>query len=800
MLAKYFKTTFRSLAKNKLISAINIIGLGISLTAFILIHRYVTRELSYDKGHPNYERVYRVAEIIESADYLENSSSCPWPTGSTLMQEYPDIIENQVRFFDFQTPIITIQLEDQRKFNEQFIYFTDSSVFDVLDFVLLRGEESALANPYTAVISADLAYKYFGDDDPIGKKILREGFQTEFEITGVYEQGSISHIKAEMLLSMQTLETTAPFLKTQWVWNPVWTYVRLAENASVKDLEENKFPPFVDKFYDERSKDLTSHYLQPIADIHLKSHLEFEMSANSDMKYVYIFISCAFFLIVIAVVNFINLSTSFSLLRAKEIGVRKVNGATRPQLVFQFLSESVIISLIAFIISLGLCFISVSLLKGLIDFELSEIFNVPNLLIQFGIVVTIGLISGVYPAFFISSFDPLLVFKGKFVSNTKGQLLRKGLVISQFTIAIVMIIFTYVTYQQLSLLNNKDYGYNSKDVVILNAVNAGLNTRLPAFKSALKANASVENITTMSDIVGTNNNNHDFNTEGMQPGTWNFYPALMVDEDFVKAMGLSVIAGRDYDMSRQREDSLSILVNLAMVKTLGYATPEEALGKRMNSLNGGEKIIGVVKDFNYKSFHSEIGPFALDLPQRNPNGGFFFRNIGIKVSNNNSETISHIQRVWEEFVPNKPFSYKILDDELKAMYRSENDLGQVLGIFAILTVIIACLGLFALSTFIAQQKTKEIGIRKVLGAGNLMLFYVGYKEQLFLILGAFIISVPIGYYFISNWLSDFAYRIDISVLPFITAGVLAILISFVTVFTNFYKTVTADPAEVLRDE
>lgn len=802
MTTEYLKTTFRSLAKNKLISSINIIGLAISLAAFILIHRYVSRELSYDQGHPHADRVYRVAEIIESENYLENSSSCPIPTGPTLLAEYPDVIENQVRFFDFQTPIITIELEDKRKFNESYIYFVDSTVFDMLDFSLVQGnEQTALANPYTAVISKELAKKYFGDQNPLGQEINREGFPTPFEITGVFEQPSVSHIHAEMMLSMITVETVAQGLRNQWVWNPAWTYIRLAENATVADLEENKFPPFVEKFYDERSKDMTRHYLQPIQDIHLTSHLEFEMSANSDIKYVYIFISCALFLIVIAIVNFINLSTSFSLLRAKEIGVRKVSGATRSQLVFQFLSESVIISLVAFVISLGLCYLALPYLKDLIYLSAAEIFNLPNLFLQFAIVLFIGLVSGVYPAFFISSFDPLLVFKGKFISNAKGQMLRKGLVVSQFTIAIVLIIFTYITYQQLQLLNNKDYGYTSKNIVILNSVNTGLGQRRDAFESALKADASVEYLSTMSDIIGTNNNNHDFHHEGMQPGTWNFYPALMVDEEFVKTMGLTLVAGRDYNKTHSREDSLSILINVAMAKTLGYAYPEDAIGQQLNSLNGGESIIGVVRDFNYKSFHSEIGPFVLDIPGRGPNGqAFFIRNIAIKVRDTNRETLAHIEKVWNQFVPNKPFSYKILDNELKSMYRSENNLGQILGLFAVLTVIIACLGLFALATFIAQQKTKEIGIRKVLGAGMLRLFYVGYKEQLFLILVSFIIAIPLAYYIIDSWLSDFAYRIDIGILPFLIAGLLAILISSLTVFSNFYRTITADPADVLRDE
>lgn len=802
MISEYFKTTLRSLAKNKLISSINIIGLAISLAAFIFIYKYVDKELSYDQSHPNHERLYRLAELIESENYLENSSSCPYPTGPSLVSEYPDIVENQVRFFNFQTPISTIELGDKRKFNQEHIYYTDTSIFNMLDFQVIRGnEKTVLSNPFSAVISTNLAKKFFGEEDPIGQKFILEGFnQNKFEITGTYEQGGISHINTELLLSSITLDANVPFLKNQWVWNPAWTYVRLSEKASIDDLSENKFPQFIQKFYDERSRDMISHYLIPIKDVHLKSHLEFEMAANSDIKYVYIFISCAFFLILIAVVNFINLTTSFSLLRAKEIGVRKVTGATKAQLVFQFLSESVIIALISFFIALGLCYVSLSFIENLIGLSANDLFNFQNLSLQLGIVVLIGLVSGIYPAFFISSFDPLLVFKGKFISNTKGQLLRKGLVITQFSIAIILIIFTSVTYQQLQLLNNKDYGYHSENIVVLNAVNANLGPRLDAFKGALKLDASVADVTIMSDILGTNNNNHDFHHEGMAQGENNFYPAMMIDERFVKTMGLEVIAGRDFNDTFDNEDSLSVLINMSMVKTLGYSDPEEAIGKQMRSNNGNERVIGVVRDFNYKSFHSAVGPFILDVGRRGPNGGFFFRNIAIRVNEVDRNSLAHIQKTWEEFVPNKPFSYKVLDTELKSMYKSENNLGQILGIFAILTVIIACLGLFALAMFIAQQKTKEIGIRKVLGAGSLKLFFVGYKEQFFLILISLGVSAPIAYIVVNKWLSDFAYRVDLGVLPFLVAGLLAITISALTVFSNFYKTIRADPADVLRDE
>jgi putative ABC transport system permease protein len=760
----------------------------------------VKKELSYDTAHPDADRIYRVVEIIKSDNFTENSASCPPNTGSALITEFPDDIENQVRFFDFQAPVVTIQLEDKRIFNEKFVYFTDTSVFDMLDFTLLQGDiKTALDAPWKTVISKELSEKYFGDQNPIGKKITRVGFQNTFEITGVYQQNSVSHIETKMLHSYATVETF-PFIQRQWVWNPVWTYIKLAENNTPKEME-SKFPGFVQKYYDERSRDQITHYLMPISDVHLKSHLEFEMGPNSDMKYIYIFTSCAIFLLIIAMVNFVNLSTSYSLLRGREIGVRKVSGATRSQLIVQFLAESIIIAFIAFFISLTISYGAINYLEATLHIEVQELFNVKMLGILTGVVFTIGFLSGVYPAFFISSFDPLVVFKGKMISQGNGQILRKALVITQFTISIVLIIFTYVTYNQLVLLNNKNYGFDADKILVLDVANTQVNRSYDAFRTSLMTNSTVENVTIMSDILAVNNNNHEFNYQGSE--NYNYYPALVVDEEFVGAMGMKIIAGRDYSVKYSREDSFSIIINKALVKTLGFNDPNDVIGHRLQTRGGGETIIGVVDDFNYKSFHSAIGPFVLDVRrnrQSTQNRGFFTRHIALRINDTNKETIAHIEETWKKFEPNVPFTYKMLDVELKKLYAKENDMGKILGTFAILTIIIACLGLFALASFIAQQKTKEIGIRKVLGATFFKLFYVGYKEQFILIVIAFLTAIPISYYFVENWLSDFAFRINVGVLPYLVAGILALLISSVTVLSNFYKTIMSNPSQVLRDE
>lgn len=801
MLSEYIKVTLRSLAKNKLISSINILGLAISLSAFIFITLYIKKELSYDTGHADSDRIYRIAEIIKSDNFTENSASCPPNTGKFLLKDFPDDIEYMVRFFDFQNPVVTIQLENQELYNEKYVYFTDSSVFDMLDFELIQGnKETALSGPWMTVISEDLASKYWGDENPIGKKITRVGFQNQFEITGVYRQNSVSHIKTKMLHSFATVDPF-PFIQRNWVWNPAWTYLKLAKNVSPEQFEA-KLPAFVQKYYDPRSRDQTSHYLIPIEEVHLKSHLEFEMAPNSDIKYVYIFASCAVFLLIIAMVNFVNLSTSYSLLRGKEIGVRKVTGATKGQLVIQFLAESIIIAFIAYFIALGISFLSISYLEPTLEIGVGELFNWKMLAILTGIVFMIGFLSGVYPAFFISSFDPLVVFKGKMISQGSGKLLRKVLVIAQFTIAIVLIIFTYVTYNQLALLNNKNYGFDADKIMVLDVANTRIGQSYDAFRTQLMSNSAVENVTIMSDILAVNNNNHEFNHEGMTAGEWNYYPALIVDEEFVASLGMKIIAGRDYSVKYAREDSLSIIVNKTMAKTLGYADPEGAVGQRMVTRNGNEKIIGVVDDFNYKSLHSPIGPFALDIRRnrQNNNGNFFTRHVAIRLNNSDQATLAHLEAVWEKHVNNVPFTYKMLDSELKKLYQEENNMGTILGTFAILTIIIACLGLFALASFIAQQKMKEIGIRKVLGATFLKLFYVGYKEQFLLIVIAFASAIPISYYFVEGWLDDFAYRINIGFVPYLVAGSLALFISSVTVLSNFYKVIVSNPSEVLRDE
>lgn len=803
MIAAHIKMAWRFLKRNKFTSVINIAGLGISLSAFIFMVLFIRTELSYDTSHPDHERIYRVTGKLEGDNYTENSSSCPFRTGEALLEEFPDYLENQVRFFDFQVPAVAVELENGETFSEKYFYFTDPSVFNMLDFRLVSGDTATvLREPMTAVISRDLAEKYFKGENPIGKTFKYDGKMATFEITGVYEQGGVSHIRSAMLLSMSSIKKLAPGMDNNWVWNPVWTYIKLKPGVSAESFEKEKLPVFVDKYAPAIVKNMASHYLQPISDIHLHSHLEFEMGINSDVKYLYIFATCALFLLIIACVNFVNLTTATSLLRAREIGIRKVFGGSATQLKTQFFTETVFTALLAFLIAFVTCLVftpAISKLSG-IAFNW-QLLSDPVIILIFSLtVISVGMISGLFPALFISSLSPVVVLKGMVSGNKNSKRIRKTLVVLQFTLAMVLMTFTFVAVKQLNYMKNKDYGFHTKGIVLLKSSRTHIPFRLDEFKRELLKDPAVLSVTIMNEVLGTNNNNHEFNHEGIPTGQWNYYPALIIDEDFVRTVGLDIIAGSDYDPRLQREDSLSILINRSMSKMMGFARPEDAVGKRLHSLSGKEKIKGVVEDFHYKSFHSSIGPIVLDIESKKGAFYYFVRNVAVHCTEVTPQLLSHLETVWNSFVQDKPFEYRLLHEELNKMYEGEDRLSKVLVLFSMLTIFIACLGLFSLAYFIAQQKTKEISIRKVLGASYLQLFYVGYKEQFVLVIISFLLSVPAGLLLTRNWLSGFAYHVDVGWFPFLVSGMLAIFISAITVLAIFYRSLKRDPAEVLRHE
>ena len=805
MFKNYIKATLRNYQKHKLNSVINLLGLATGIMAFVLIMLYVNHELSYDQNHPGKDRLYRLTEVIKSEGFVENSSSCPFPMMPTLMLEYPNLLENAVRFFDFQIPNVTITVGDSTQYTEADFYFVDSTVFTMLDFPLKIGDpEKALEQPNSVVLTEEMAHKYFGNADPIGKSLKYEQNLT-FQVTGILDKRAPSHFQVNGLFSFSTTRQLMPNQNSNWVWNPCWTYLKFRENVDPNALL-SQMPAFIQKHTPEFIRDKVTLHLQPISDIHLDSHLEFEMHPNSSRLYVLIFSIVALFVLAIACINFINLTTARASTRTKEIGVRQVVGASRQMLVHQFLTESVMTTLLAFLFGMSLLPLLLPWFSAKTGISLSTamLFEPKFLLMMGGVVLLTGVISGLYPAFYLSKLKLVNVMKSSAVKTGRGNILmRRSLVVFQFAISIVLIISTFSAFRQLQYMLTKDEGYKTSDMMIVPITRTPIPGRLKAFKTELLQNSNVQAVTISNEMLGINNNNHEFNYPGIPDGEWQYFPALMVDEDFVETFEVSIIAGRDYDKDREREDSLSILINRQMAKYLGYADPEEAINQPFRSMSGRERIIGVIDDFSFKSFHHPVGPFVVDIERRTPQGGSFFffaKMVVINLKEASPAAISHVEQVWKKFVPNKPLAYTFLDDEIGHLYDAENKMGFILTIFSAMAVFIACLGLFGLSSFMAAQRTKEIGIRKVLGASTPSLLRTVSQEYFILIVIAILLAFPASWLINKKWLDNFAFQVDFSALPFALSGMMALTVALVTVMGIAMRAVKGDVVGALKEE
>ncbi len=718
-----------------------------------------------------------------------------------MLTDYPQYIEEGVRLFNFQQPTLTLQYEDQ-KFNEKKIFFADSTFFKVFDFPLSQGDKNtALANPNSIILTKNLAHKYFGNQNPMGKTLLYDG-RTNLLVTGVFgDLPTQSHLDFDCLISFSTVnQLVGPGLLQNWVWNPNWTYFLLRKGVDPKELEK-QFPKFVQKYYPDFLKPQITHYLQPLTDIHLKSNLDYEMYPNSSESNIYIFSAVGILIILIACINFMNLATARSAKRAREVGMRKVLGADRFMLIKQFLGESLLLSFFAVIVSILLIELLMPLFNNLAGKQLSfKIFAEPsNLLLLLIVGVFVGLLSGIYPAFFLSASEPIRVVKGGIVNQPKGGLLRKGLVVLQFTISLALIIGTLVIYQQLGFMQNANLGFNKENVVLVSFRPAAANRYQP-FKDDLLMNKNISSVTMMNEIIGEHHNTHEINYEGMEEGKWVYFPGLLVDEDFVKTFNLKIIAGRDFSKEYPREDSLSILVNESMLKELHWGDPESAINRRFKTIFGGERIVGVVKDFNFVSLKEPIGPFFLDISPASVRP-FFLKYAAVRIKPGDvKNTISYIESKWNELIPQYPFEFSFLDENLNGMYKEQDNLGSLVGYFSILAILIACLGMFALASFNAEQRTKEIGVRKVLGATVSGIVFLFTKDFLKLVLIAVVIASPLAYFILNKWLEDFAYRVNISPLVFITAAAVTFFIALITVAYQAIKAANANPVKSLRYE
>lgn len=803
MILSYLKQTWRSLVKNKTYSILNIVGLSAGLICFAFIAVWVTDELSYDKFNKNYSRIVRLTGVAKTESGISASAVSSAPMAKALKDDYPEV-ENTVRF-DLREEIV--RLKDQQILQDG-ILITDPSFFEVFSFHLSRGNVStALSEPYSIVLTTSTAKKYFGDSDPMGQVLTinmndSAGLGAQYKVTGIMpDPPKNAHFTFNMLASFKTVEVANPDVLTVDGWGDAsfYTYLLLKKGVDHKKFSE-KITQFYGKYIGERYdvwKSIYFYKLQPLADIHLKSQLEYEIAATGSITNVYIFSTIGFLILLLAGINYMNLATARSVSRVKEVSVRKVVGAVRRQLTMQYLMEAIITSLIALAFSLLACYLLQPLFFQLTGKDFSP-FESPFLII-FLIAVTIllGVLSGIYPAFIISGFKPARVLKGSFKSGTKGVLLRRSLLVSQFMITIILVSGIIIINSQMSYIRHKDLGYN-KDALLFLRVhgNTEVINGFNAFKNELANSPWISGITTSNSllIAGLGSGGAktvDISGNPLQVNT----SRLRVDADYIDVHGIRLLAGNDFTSTSVTDTIRQIILNEQAIKRFGWKDAESAIGKPFEMGNQKGIVRGVVNDFHYNSLQQAIDPLAIY-----PIEGRFSR-ITVKVDLSKvDKSIAFIEKTWKKYFPTALFDYNFMDEQIGEQYAAEKRFAKIFLYFSVLSLLIACLGLYGLTAYSASQKVKEIGVRKVLGATVKNLAFMLSRDFLKLVLLAFVIGVPIAWYIMNNWLRDFAYRIDISWWMFGTAGLLVLVIAIITVSFQVIKAAVANPIKSLRTE
>jgi putative ABC transport system permease protein len=810
MIKNYIKVAFRAIVRNKLSAFINIFGLALAMTCALLIYLFIQDELAYDRYNANAGRIYRVTRNFLSKDGSVNlhlGHVAP-PFGPLLKNDFAEFEEVARMLNSRVTVAYQEDAQEKKSFNEDRFFFAEPALFKIFTIPVTAGDpEKILTEPLGLMLSEKTAQRYFGNENPVGKTLRLDG-QIDITVGGVFKDfPRQAHFHPEILASFSTLNDTTIYgrrrLETNWGNNSFATYILAPHPLDIHAVEQ-KFPAFLDRHMTSddpsaaKTSTWTTLFLQKVTDIHLYSHLDSEQEANGNINNVYMMGVIALFITLIACFNFVNLSTARASKRAKEVGLRKVVGAFKSQLINQYLSESVLIACLALLLSLVFSYVAIEWLNEFTgkSIELNLLTNYKLLLLLTSFAVTVGLLAGVYPAFVLSGFKPALILKGQQGSLKGKGLLRKSLVVAQFAVSIVLIISTVITLSQLNYLNRRELGYNKEQIITLRAYDE-VSNNYEAFYNELTKDAAIRNVGRSSRIP-TGRLLDSQGSARVQVGDSLAESSVVlknisIDHDFFDTYEIGFAAGRDFSKERVNDDSLAFIVNEAAVKSLGL-TNETIVDREFHYGDITGKVIGVVRDFHFESLHEPIVPLVFQNA-RNLN------RISVKLSGANPQAgIEAIRRVWSEFMPNRPFEYEFLSLQYKNLYESEQKQSQLFIIFAGLAILIACLGLFGLATFNAAQRVKEIGIRKVLGASVPSILTLLSREIVILILVANAIAWPVAWYLMGEWLKEFAYHVDMNVFVFITSALAAVAVALVTVSSQTIRAARRNPASTLRYE
>ena len=800
MVKNYFIIAIRNLFRQKGYSILNISGLAIGLAAFILIVIYVVNELSYDKFHEKADRIYRVCVNGMVAGDVLNVAVSAAPTAEAMIRDIPEII-NATRIDRFSQTVHFVYKD--RMFFQDGLLFVDSTFFEIFSFELIRGNpKTALVKPYSFVLTKSTAGKYFGQEDPIGKTI-RVNDKTNYTVTGIVaDPPENSHFDFEVLASFTSqIKTNGKEAYENWGSLGLYTYVLLAKGANPDEVEK-RFPAMYLQYMEDLSELENikfEPYLQPLTSIHLHSNLMAEIETNSDIRYVYTFIAVAVFILLIACINFMNLSTARSMKRAREVGLRKVVGACRKQLVFQFIGESLILSFIGLIFALILVESVLPVFNQLLelDLTLSLFSNADILVLLIGLAIIVGLIAGSYPAFYLSAFQPVKVLKGTFTKSTKKSSVRNVLVIIQFTISVFLIISTGFVYNQLSFLRQKKLGFNKEHMVIIPLRGDRLRDKAGIFKSEFLNLSCVSAISISRFVPGRDMDGTGYIPEGYDENNPVIVFTNVVDHDYISTMEMQIIEGRGFS-KEYATDSSAVIINETLVKKLGW---DEPIGKKISGYNDTGlfdlHVVGVVMDFHFRSLHDAVEPSLMYISPDNA------RNLNIRLhAGNVQQQISSLREKWQEIEASIPFDYYFLAEDFNNQYKAEQRIGEIFIFFTIIAILIACLGLFGLASYNAEQKTKEIGIRKALGSSVGSIVFMLSKQFTKWVFIANLIAWPLAWYFVSDWLGNFAYSIEIIDYwwIFVVSTLLSIFIAVLTVTYQAIKAALTNPVDAIKYE
>lgn len=804
MLKNYIKIAFRNILKYRTFSVINVFGLSISIACAVLVIFHVRKELSYDKGFKKAERIFRVTQEDTKKDSRHWAATAP-PLATAMKDEFPEV-EQSVRFHrpsPDQVLTYTSLEGNVKRFEEKGGFFADPQVTDVFDIDFIFGNrDGALRDKNSIIISESMAEKYFGNEDPIGKTLQDDNIKLPFKVTGVFRSFPFpTHLKFDYLLSMRSMESYQDEQTMQRrTWSGFYSYV-LLKNSEYKKAVEDKFPEFMLTFYaptGESKEEILSKrklHLQPISNIHLYSKLEKEMYPNGDITYVYIFSIAALFIVLIASFNFINMSTANAFNRVKEIGVRKVAGATKKQLVFQFLGESLLVTLFAAVFAMLVLKGGVAWYNDLASekFDFNQIWSGSNIIVLTVLVFGIGLLAGLYPAWFISNFNSAASLKAKPTATGSGiNSVRKGLVIFQFAISVFMMFSTIVVYRQLQYFHSKDIGFD-KDQVIAIKMYREIQNNFPTLSDELARNPVIRQFSFASVLPGERFSTQPFLQVGAQRGPDIGSARIMwSDEKLLPTLKVQLMEGRNFIKQFPKIRSNEFLLNEAAVKVFGFKDP---VGKQFVADRDTGTVVGIVKDFNFASLHSGIDPLVIQYQPYRVNY-LLLKVAGDKIP----DVLSYVESTIKNLAPSSVFNYSFVDEQLNMLYESENRMSQVFKGFAVFAIFISCLGLFGLSAYTARIRTKEIGIRKVLGASVSRVVLLLSADFIKLVFIAVIIALPLAWWTMNKWLEGFAYRVEIDTLIYLLSGSVAIFVALITVCFQGTKAAIVNPIKSLKTE